>query len=374
MSGRQHDQESDSLDPPSEKARWPGATPDDGQINTDPMSDVLETIRLSGALFFLWEPSWPFGVGVADGSKLSRHIVPGTDQVISYHIVTEGPCWAAIRDCDPIRLETGDILVLPQGDAYKIADTPQFPSAADEQSSIRFFSAMAAGEVPPVVVDGGAGPGRSKLICGFLGCNLRPYNPLLSTLPRMIRVPAPLHQDDPLSHLIDFALTESRQARGGERCLLLRLSEVMFVEVLRRYMRVATEPESGWLGGLRHPLVGRALGLLHQDIARQWSLEQLSQSIGASRSTLAERFTQIVGKPPMQYLTHWRMQVAASMLSEKPVKVYAIAKEVGYESEAAFSRAFKRVVGLSPKAWREQSARRDDFDRGQPGTRSRSPA
>lgn len=320
----------------------------------DPMSDVLDTIRLHGAMFFVWEPSSPYAVGVADGALLSRHILPAADCMISYHIVTRGPCWAAVNGEDPQRLETGDILVLPRGDAYKIADTPQFPSAEDEQESITFLQAMANGELPSVVRDDIASDVSSRLICGFLGCNLRPYNPLLSTLPRMIRLPAPERDDDPLSQLIDFALGESKQRHGGEKCLLKRLSEVMFVEVLRRYLRLNHAPESGWLGALRHPVVGRALGLLHGDLARSWTLQRLAREVGTSRSTLSKQFRVSVGMPPMQYLGHWRMQVAADRLRDRSVKVYRVALEVGYESEAAFSRAFKRIVGTAPAVWRAQ--------------------
>jgi len=324
-------------------------------LRGDPISDVLETIRMRGALFFLWEPAWPYNVTVADGRLLSRHIVPGTERVVSYHIVTEGPCWASIHGEQPIALDSGDILVLPHGDAYNISDRPQPPDRAAENASIEFFKSMAAGDIPPYVTDGGPGPGGNRLICGFLGCNLRPFDPLLAALPRMIRIAAPAGGADPLSSLIDFALSESTQARGGERCLLMRLAELMFVEVLRRYMRQGSTIQSGWLEGLRHPLVGRALGILHDDIAAPWTLQKLASRVGASRSTLAERFARIVGIPPMQYLANWRMQVAANRLLDSSAKVYRVANEVGYDSEAAFSRAFKRIVGVSPKAWREQS-------------------
>ena len=318
----------------------------------DPISDVLESVRLRGALFFLWEPKLPYGVGVADGAALSRHIVPGTDSVVSFHIVTEGPCWATVLDTEPMRLETGDTLVLPRGDAYKIADTPSYPTAEDAAGSIEFFAAMAAGDIPPVVSDDGSGPGN-KLICGFLGCNLRPFNPLLASLPRMIRVPAPAGGSDPLTALIDFALSETRQARGGERCLLMRLSELMFIEVLRRYLRENEAIESGWLGGLRDPVAGPALARLHRDPAAGWTLQALADEIGASRSTLAERFSATVGIPPMQYLARWRMQVAANLLLDRSAKIYRVAREVGYDSEAAFSRAFKRIVGVPPARWRD---------------------
>lgn len=323
--------------------------------NRDPISDVLDTIRLQGAVFFLWEPRSPFGVGVADGERLSRHLLPLSDCIVSFHIVTEGPCWAAVHGEAPLRLETGDTLLLPRGDAYKIGDTPQFPSAADERDSIRFFEAMASGELPPIVADG-EGPASNRLICGFLGCRLRPYNPLLASLPRMIRIPAPRGGQDPLSSLIDFAMTSARQSEGGERCLLLRLSEVMFVEVVRRHLRERSSEESGWLSAVQDPVIGRALRLLHAEPAFGWNLDRLAERVGASRSVLSERFRRLVGLPPMTYLTHWRMQVAANRMIETRGKIYTIARDVGYDSEAAFSRAFKRIVGTAPKSWRESAA------------------
>lgn len=319
----------------------------------DPVSDVLETIRLQGSVFFLWEPGWPYGIGVADGATLSKHLLPESDCIVSYHIVTSGPCWAAVDGESPVKLETGDTLVLPRGDAYKIANTPQYPTAEDAATSIGFFRAMAAGEIPPVVTDGGPGPGKSSLICGFLGCNIGPYNPLLSTLPPMIRIPAPAADHDPLSALVQVALSESRQSRGGERCLLLRLSEVMFVEVLRRFLRTDSDCGSGWVAGLRDPLIARAIALLHRDISANWTLQTLAKSVGTSRSTLAERFSRVIGLPPIQYLTRWRIQVAAFRLRDEQNKVYAIADEVGYDSEQAFSRAFKRLTGVTPREWRE---------------------
>jgi AraC-like DNA-binding protein len=323
----------------------------------DPLSDVLETIRLRGAVFFLWEPTFPYAQGVANGKKLAPFVAPGADQVISYHIVTEGPCWGAVTGEEPVRLVTGDILLLPQGDAYTISNEPQLPRPEDEGPSVEFFRSMAAGEMPAVIRGGGDCQEQNKLICGFLGCDMRPYNPLLGTLPRLIRLPAPEVANDPLSSLIEYAISESAQDRGGERCLLLRLSELMFVEVLRRYLRTMPASAAGWLDGLRDPVVGKALNLLHQQIARPWTLEMLASQVGISRSALAERFTQIVGEPPMQYLTRWRMQAAAGRLAAGGNKVYAVAREVGYDSEAAFSRAFKRATGVTPKQWREQRSK-----------------
>jgi len=312
---------------------------------------------MRGALFFVWEPFWHYATGVPDAEQFGGLILPGARQIVSYHIVTEGPCWAAVDGEAPVRLETGDILLLPHGDAYCMSSEPSTPAAAHDPEALEFFRRMAAGEIPPVVVDGGDGPEHNRLICGFLGCERQPFNPLLDGLPRLVRLPALRDAADPLSPLIEFALSESRQARGGERCLLMRLSEVMFVEVLRRYLRSAPAEDSGWLVGLRDPLVGRALDLLHRRPAFQWTLERLAGELATSRSTLAERFAGLVGDPPMQYLARWRMQLAARRLADGHDKVYTIARDVGYESEASFSRAFKRRVGVSPRQWRERAAR-----------------
>jgi len=346
-----HDRLAESLDGSSDPARTSAESALDVAGGTDPLSDVLETVRLRGALFFVWEPSWHYATRVPEGSRFGGLILPGAERIVSYHIVTEGPCWGAVIGEDPVRLETGDILLLPHGDAYCIASRPSAATPAEDPDEIEFFRRMAAGEIPPVVVDGGGRRERNRIICGFLGCERLPFNPLLDTLPRLIRVPAAAGPD-PLAGLVGFALDESGRGQEGERCLLLRLSEVMFVEVLRRYLRSAPAQDSGWLVALRDPLVGRALGLLHRTPEAPWTLGGLGAALATSRSTLSERFAEAVGEPPMQYLARWRMQLAARRLADGPDKVYAIARAVGYQTEAAFSRAFKRRVGVSPSAWR----------------------
>jgi AraC-like DNA-binding protein len=160
-----------------------------------------------------------------------------------------------------------------------------------------------------------------------------------------------------LKNLIDFVVAEARDRRAGSRSVLLRVGELMFVEVLRRHLGTLATEESGWLAGLRDPLVGRALARLHRDPAHAWTLEKLAREVGASRSVLAERFTHFVGEPPMHYLTRWRVQRAARLLAERGVKVSAVAREVGYDSEAAFSRAFKKLTGVAPVAWRTRRER-----------------
>lgn len=351
---------SSGLDDGSSESAHPFINEGSGTTATcgaDPLSDVLETIRLRGALFFVWEPYWNYLEDVPHGDRLGDLILPGSERIVSYHIIAEGPCWAAISGEEPIRLETGDILLIPHGDAYAMSNRPECPVTPDNTDGLEFFRQMGSGDLPPVVVSGGDGPRHNRVICGFLGCERYVFNPVLDTLPPLVRIPSPGQVEDPLGSLIDFALSESCQHRGGERCLLMRLSEVMFVEVLRRYLRTAPVGSDGWLPGLRDPLVGRALDLLHRRMAEPWTLEILASELATSRSTLAERFANLVQEPPMQYLTRWRMQAAARRLSDNPGKIYAVAREVGYESEAAFSRAFKRVVGVSPAKWRDEVGR-----------------
>jgi AraC-like DNA-binding protein len=188
-------------------------------------------------------------------------------------------------------------------------------------------------------------------VCGFLGCDSRPYNPLLTALPRVIRIND--HASGALGAYFRAALAESKGRMGGE-CMLGRISELMFVDVVRRYLESLPENRTNWLSGLRDAYVGRALTALHENPARNWTLEELAQVAALSRSAFAERFAQFVGQPPMQYLTSWRMQLATNYLRNGTENIAAVANRVGYDSEAAFSRAFKKSVGAPPSEWRER--------------------
>jgi AraC-like DNA-binding protein len=213
---------------------------------------------------------------------------------------------------------------------------------------------MAAGEMPSVVAEGGGGATRAQFICGFLGCDLQPFNPALAALPRWLHLRAG-SASDRMRHLVDFALAELRQRSSGGRDVLLRVAELMFIEVVRRHLVSPPGAQSGWLAGLNDPLVARCLALLHGAPERRWTLEALAAEAGASRSVLAERFTQFVGQPPAHYLMQWRMQMATRLLADPAAKVSAVAAAVGYESEAAFSRAFKKCLGVAPARWRTRA-------------------
>jgi AraC-like DNA-binding protein len=315
-------------------------------------------VRLTGALFFRVEARAPWGLELPDGALLAPSVLPRAQHVISYHVVTEGACWGTVRGETPLRLEAGDVFVLPRGDAYTMSMTPGSPAGGpDRKAVLGFMRQMAAGQLPFTIHEGGSGQAQLHLVCGFLGCDLRPFNPLLATLPRLLRVRrAAGAGGDQLGHLIDFTVTEAREQRAGGECVRLRLSELIFVEVVRRYLATLPPEETGWLAGLRDPTVGHALARLHERPAHAWTLEALAKDVGRSRSALADRFTHLVGQPPMQYLTRWRMQVAARLLAEEGAKVSAVAREVGYDSEAAFSRAFKKITGVPPGVWRARRA------------------
>jgi AraC-like DNA-binding protein len=323
----------------------------------DTLSDVLRTVRLTGALFFLMDVSAPWEAEVPDGAALASNAVPGAQHVISYHVVTAGACWGGLADEAPVRLEAGDVLVLPRGDAYFISTSPRLRRRTDLAAELTFLRDMAAGRLPFVVTDGGGGPEGLQLVCGFLGCDLRPFNPLLATLPRLLHVRGVCRPGDPASQLVELALAESRERRAGGECVRLRLSELMFVEVVRGYLASLSAEQTGWLAGLRDPTVARALALLHERPGQSWTLEGLARHVGLSRSALADRFSHLVGLPPMQYLTQWRMQLAARLLTDGAAKVSAVGRDVGYDSEAAFSRAFKKAAGLPPARWRALRSR-----------------
>jgi AraC-like DNA-binding protein len=330
-----------------------------GDAAGDVLSDVLRTIRLTGALFFPLEATSPWADEISPAAQLAPAVLPGAQHVVSYHIVSEGACCLALRDGNVVHLETGDIVVIPHGDAYVMSSAPGLRPDMPADTVLTFFRQMATRSAPSMVIEGGGGSERAHLVCGFLGCDVRPFNPVLETLPRLVHLRQP--SDSALRHrltaLIDYAIAESRQRRAGAQSVLLRLSEVLFVEVIRRYLESLPADRTGWLSGLHDPVVGRALVRLHAEPTEAWTLERLAKDIGVSRSTLADRFTHVVGKPPMRYLAHWRMQLASRLLVDTAAKVSAVAFDVGYHSEAAFSRAFKEIVGVSPDTWRRAGRR-----------------
>ncbi|HVY30298.1 MAG TPA: AraC family transcriptional regulator [Polyangiaceae bacterium] len=312
----------------------------------DTLSDVLRAIRLSGAVFFKVEATTPWAAEAPAGAQVAPFIMPGVDHVIEYHVVTRGTCWGGIVNEPAIRLEEGDVICFPQGDAHVISSDPGMRG----QPNVEAFRAVTHDRVPVSLSINGGGSGKTQLVCGFLGCDSKPFNPLLGTLPRVIHLRG--RDGDSLPRLVELAVAESTEPRAGGDCVLSKLSELLFVEVVRRYVAELPPEGIGWFAALRDDNIGRALQNLHQHPAHDWSLEELGKECGLSRSVLAERFAQLVGAPPMQYLARWRIQLAASLLRSGKASLAEIADQVGYGSEAALSRAFKREVGVAPAFYR----------------------
>jgi len=313
----------------------------------DVLSDVLRAVHLSGAVYFDYELSSPWVAEAPPSHELAPLVMPGVDRLIEYHVIARGSCWAHPVGREPARLREGDIIIFPQGHAHVLSSAPGMRGSPETPPLAR-----REGPLPMVFDRGGGGPERARVICGFLGCDDRPFNPLLGSLPEVIHLSASTHPSTGwLRSLVEAAVAEARNARAGAQNVLARLSELMFVEAVRHYLETLPPEQRGWLAGLRDPIAGQALSALHRAPADDWTLEALARQVGVSRSALAERFAEVVGQPPMQYLTCWRMQLAARRLADGG-QVAQVAAGVGYESEAAFSRAFKKVVGVPPGAWR----------------------
>jgi AraC-like DNA-binding protein len=316
----------------------------------DVLSDLLRTVRLTGATFFNVVGKDPWAVESLPREMVLPKILAGANHLIAYHAVTSGRCFATIAGGESIALEAGEVVVFTHGDAHVMAS--RLDMRADRVAPDA-LDAAAASQMPFVIRCGGDGPVSTNLICGYLACDARPFNPLLENLPPVIKAGDPRNSDAGwLGQFMRFAVAESAEKRAGGESVLAKLSELMFIEVVRRHLESLPPEQSGWLAGLRDPFIGKALSLMHAKPAHGWTIEDLAKQAGLSRSVLAERFTGFVGIPPMQYLAKWRMQIASELLSDGNANVATIAAEIGYESEAAFSRAFKKMMGTPPSLWR----------------------
>ena len=332
----------------------------------DVLSDVLRAVRLTGAVFFDFELSSPWVAEAPPAADIAAKVMPGAQRVLEYHLIARGSCWAQPVGGEPLLLREGDLILFPQGDPHVLSSAPGMRSATDLAMFARTSTPL------PIVYElGGGGDERARVVCCFLGCDEHPYNPLLAALPPVIHLSArgPRAASGWLNTLVNIAVSESGAKRPGGENILARLSELMFVEMIRHYLETLPAAQTGWLSGLRDPVVGQALAAMHGEPAADWTVERLAREAGVSRSVFAERFTDMVGQPPMQYLALWRTQLAARLLADG-AGVAAVAAAVGYESEAAFSRAFKKLVGRSPAAWRKSAEPRRGGDGSRPADKT----
>jgi len=313
----------------------------------DALSEVLKVVRLGSAVFFHARFTAPWCFQTPEAAAVMQTLHPGAERLILYHLVTEGSCKVSMEGAS-MELNAGDIIVFPHGDAHRMAsEVSVAPGAPVDLPALL--------KRKPRMLRYGGGGEATRFICGYFECDPRLCRPILAALPRMLRVSLRGGEGmDWLEGSIRYAVAEAASLRPGGEGVLAKLSEVLIVETLRRHMSQLPPEQTGWLAGLRDRVVGKALALMHESPAHPWTVESLARQANASRSVLAERFTHYVGQTPMGYLTRWRMALAANLLRSSSLSLTRVAEETGYETDAAFSRAFRREFGLPPAAWRKQ--------------------
>lgn len=313
----------------------------------DALSQTLRVVRLVGAIFIHARFTAPWCYRSPRADSVAHILEPGAERVVIFHLITEGECWVEMDDGTTVRLVAGDAIVFPHGDPHRMGSAPGLvpaPGKPLEEVLAR----------RPRQLSHGGGGATTKFVCGYLACDARLARLLLTGLPALLRVNVRGSNAGAwLEASVRYALAEARSPRPGGEGVLAKLAELLFIEVLRQFMNEQRdEGRTGWLAGLRDRTVGAALNALHQRPAHPWTLEELARAAGTSRSVLAERFQQIVGTAPMQYLTQWRMVLAANLLCRGHHSLTQVANDVGYQTDTAFNRAFKREYGVPPATWR----------------------
>jgi len=319
----------------------------------DALSETLRVVRLVGAIFINARFTAPWCYLSPSADTAAPILEPGAERVVIFHLITEGECYVEMSEAaEPVRLTAGDVVIFPQGHAHRMCSSPGLPPAKGR----RLDEVLA--RRPRQLAYGGGGP-TTRLVCGYLACDARLARLLLAGLPPLVRVDVRGSNAGVwLEASVRYALAEARSPRPGGEGVLAKLSEVLFIEVLRLYMNEQGEGRTGWLAGVGDRIVGAALCALHKRPAHAWTLEELAREASTSRSVLAERFQHLVGSSPMQYLTQWRMMLAANLLTRSSAPLARIAEDVGYQTDTAFSRAFRREFGAPPAAWRRSRASR----------------
>jgi len=360
----------------------------------DPLSDVLRKARLRSGVFLEAEFYEPWCILSQLDVKYCAGLIGDAPHMMLYHYVIEGVARVTLDPAgspegvrpgggptDSVRpdgvrpvagvgggvleIGPGELVLFPRNDRHRLGSHLDRTPVDSKDVVIApidggLYTIRHGGEV---AVDGPGGDGSeppagpcTRMICGFLGCDAVAGNPVIDALPPVLRVPAAPGGTEWIRSTFEYAAREVWAGRPGSASVLAKLSELLFVEAVRRYVETLPPERTGWLAGLRDPHVARALALLHDDAAHPWTVDRLGRAVGLSRSALAERFGRLVGMAPMHYLTAWRMQLAAQSLRDTDACLALIAREVGYESEASFSRAFKKAFGAAPATWRRQAA------------------
>ncbi len=312
--------------------------------------EICKTMQLSGAVFLDAEFTAPWCITSQIAPEDCAPFMPQPTQVIGYHYVTAGRLLLMVNEHPPMPVAAGEIILLPRNDEHILASAANLKPV----NSHVLIQPGPAGELARILHGGGGE--RTQILCGFLGTSA-PSVPIVSILPKVLKIG--VEQGAAASWIessLRFAAHQLALGRVEAPAVLAKLAELLFLEAVRRYVSSFAHQTRGWLAGLPDPIVGRALALLHSRMTHRWTTEQLAKEIGLSRSAFAERFATLVGEPPMRYLANWRMQMAAERLKGSQEPIARIAFESGYDSEAAFNRAFKRAFGFPPALYRRQCA------------------
>ena len=313
------------------------------------VSEVLDLVRLGGAVFLRADFRAPWAYSAPPGKDMADVLFPGAGSLVLFHVVGEGRCWIALEDGEKHELECGDVVVMPYGDAHSVGN----PDGAEPVPVGELLPPMPWGDMAHID-HGGDGP-YTLFVCGYLEGDAVLFDPVLRALPPLFVVrPPPGPAAAWVSATVEYALLASGSASSTR--MSPRLPELLFTEVLRLYLESSEPQLTGWLAALRDPVAGPALAQLHADPAREWSVADLASAVAVSRTVLVDRFNQLLGRPPIRYLTEWRLKLASGLLRTTDVGVGEIGARVGYTSEEAFSRAFKRAFGQAPAHWRAGAA------------------
>jgi AraC-like DNA-binding protein len=309
------------------------------------LDSALEQLRLDGAIFFRSELTEPFAfesrpLALVDGLR------PGAARMTLFHIVARGSCWVEGPDGQRHHARQGEVIVLPYGDQHTISG--ELP--AELVSIIDLLDPLPWATMP--VLRHGGGGSSTDLVCGYLFSGDPLFDPALRALPQVLVVRVPGEAAGWVSASIDYAVTETAPSNASQSAVAVRLPELVLTEVLRSHLASAPAAEQGWMAALRDPVLAPALALLHGSPARRWTVGDLAAGAAVSRSLLDERFRQVLARSPIKYLTEWRMHLAEELLATTELQVGEVARQVGYDAEEAFSRAFKRARGLAPTHWR----------------------
>ena len=319
---------------------------------SDAAEVALDHLRLEGALFFRSELTEPFEFE-SSPLALADALVPGADRLTLFHIVASGTCWVAVDDRVRYWATAGDIIVMPYGDHYVMGG-----DGAAECVSILSLLDPLPWAIMPVLRHGGGGR-RTEIVCGYLHSRDPLFDPTMRALPPVFVVGLP---DGPAARWvrasIDYALADAAvPSNHSSSAVATQLPALLLTEVLRVHLSTAPAIDHGWIAALHDPILAPALAALHEDPARRWTVAALAAHVAASRSTLDERFRQVLGQSPIRYLTAWRMHLANELLATTDLSMFSIARRIGYDAEEAFSRAFKRQHGVSPSHWRATTRR-----------------